>query len=64
MVSSVGDVSGLVAAAMREATVTQDIGIAVVKKSLDIEKINGEAALNLIASAAPAVSSGGIDVYA
>lgn len=63
MVSLVSDVSGLVATAMKEATVTQDIGIAIIKKSLDIEKVNGESALNLIASATPAVSSGGIDVY-
>ena len=64
MVGSVGSAgSGLIAAALKEATTAQDVGIAVIKKSQDVEKANGAAALELVASAAPAASSGGIDVY-
>jgi len=65
MVSSVGGVagSGLIAAVLKEATATQDVGIAVLKKSQDIEKANGESALKLIASATAATGSGGIDVH-
>ena len=65
MISSVGSAGGggLLAAVMKEATATQEVEIAVLKKSQDLEKANGESALKLIASATPATSSGKVDFY-
>lgn len=61
MINSVGgsNTSLLIAAAMKEATAAQDVEIAVLKKSQDVEKANGESALKLIASA----TGGGIDIH-
>ncbi len=60
MISSVGSAGGgLIAAVMKEATAAQDVGFALMKKSQDIEKANGESALKLIATA---TSPGRIDV--
>ena len=50
---------GLVTAAIKDAATKQDIGFSLLKKSQDIEKAQGEAALKLIDSA----SSGQIDVH-
>lgn len=65
MISSVGSAggSGLIAAAMKDAAATQAVGIAVIKKTQDIEKANGESALKLIASTTAVMSSVGIDVH-
>jgi hypothetical protein len=65
MISSVGgsNTSVLIAAAMKEATTAQDIQIAVLKKGQDVDKANGQSALQLIASATAATSSGGIDIH-
>jgi phosphoribosylaminoimidazole carboxylase (NCAIR synthetase) len=64
MVDSVGSVGGgLLAAVMKNATASQDVEFAVLKKSQDVEKANGAAALELVASAAQAESSGHIDVH-
>lgn len=64
MIDSVGSSgSGLLAAAIKNATASQDVEFALLKKSQDVEKANGEAALALVASAAPAASPGRIDVH-
>lgn len=66
MIGSVGGGSGapgLATALMKEATAKQDVEVAVIKKSQDIEKAQGEAALKLIDSASGA-SVGKIDLYA
>ncbi len=64
MIGSVGssNTSVLIAAAMKEATTTQDIQIAVLKIGQNIDKANGEAVLQLIASAS-GTSAGGIDIH-
>jgi hypothetical protein len=57
---------GLLAAVMKNATASQDVEFAVLKKSQDVDKANGAAALELVASAAPAASPGSpgrIDVH-
>jgi hypothetical protein len=54
---------GLMTALMNEATSKQSLEIALVKKTQDVEKAQGEAALKLIDSA-QVVKSGGVDVYA
>ena len=66
MLSSIagGNVPGLLAARMSNAAVQQNIDVAVIKKGQDIEKMQGEAALKLIDSAANVAGSGKIDVYA
>lgn len=62
MISSVGSAgSGLLASAMKNATTSQDVEVAVLKKNQDVDKANGEAALKLIASAS--ASSGRIDMH-
>jgi hypothetical protein len=65
MIGSVGGsgAPGLATALMKEATAKQDVEVAVIKKSQDIEKAQGEAALKLIDSAS-SVSAGRIDLYA
>jgi len=65
MINSVGSAAGggLLASIMKEATASQDVEIALIKKSQDLEKANGESALKLIASATAATSSGGIDIH-
>lgn len=66
MIGSVGSSSalGLVTAFMKEAAIKQNVEISLVKKSLDVERAQGEAALKLIDSASSSVSSGRIDMYA
>ncbi|MCF7966549.1 MAG: hypothetical protein K9L79_13570 [Methylobacter tundripaludum] len=65
MIDSVGGAGGggLLTAVMKEATAAQNVEFALIKKSQDIEKANGESALKLIASATAAASSGGIDIH-
>lgn len=65
MIGSVGGAGapGLATALMKETTAKQDVEVAVIKKSQDIEKAQGEAALKLIDSTSGA-SVGGIDLYA
>lgn len=65
MISSVGSTSGagLLASVIKETITAQDIDIAVLKKSQDLDKANGESALKLIASATAVKSSGGIDIH-
>lgn len=53
----------MIAAVMKEATATQDVEFALLKKSQDMDKANGESALQLIASATAATSSGRIDIH-
>jgi hypothetical protein len=66
MVSSVGSVGGgnLLSSVMKEAAATQDVEFALMKKSQDMEKADGESALKLIASTTTVTSSGRIDVFA
>ena len=64
MIGSVGSSgNGLLAAVIKNATASQDVEFALLKKNLDVEKANGAAALELLASAAPAASPGRIDVH-
>ncbi|WP_340121037.1 YjfB family protein [Methylobacter svalbardensis] len=65
MINSVGGsgVPVLIATAMKEAAVAQDVEIAVLKKSQEIDKTNGESALKLIVSAPSATSAGSIDFH-
>lgn len=64
MIDSVGSAGGgVLTAVMKNATASQDVEFAVLKRSQDVEKANGAAALELVASAAPAASSGRIDVH-
>ncbi|MCF6203164.1 MAG: hypothetical protein V3U87_03615 [Methylococcaceae bacterium] len=62
MVGSVsgGDAPGLLTAMMNKKTTDEQIAVQVVKIGLDAIKSDGEAAIELINSAAP----GGIDVHA
>ena len=64
MVNSISDVnmSGLMAAYAKEQMAQQQLQISVVKKALDAQKIQGEAALKLIESASN-VSTQGVDIY-
>jgi len=64
MVNSISDVnmSGLMAAYSKERMAQQQLQISVVKKALDAQKIQGEAALKLIESASN-VSTQGVDIY-
>ena len=55
--------AGRIVPVMKEAAATHDVGLAVLKKSQDIEKTNGESALKLIASATAVTNSGGIDIH-
>ncbi|MDO9049695.1 MAG: hypothetical protein Q7U66_18420 [Methylobacter sp.] len=66
MIGSVGGASaaGLATALMKEKTAVQDVEVALVKKSQDIEKAKGESALKLIDSASGVTGSGRIDVHA
>lgn len=64
MIDSVGSAGGgLLAAVMKNAAASQEVGVAVIKKSQDVEKTNGESALKLIASTTADTSSAGIDVH-
>ena len=54
---------GLLAALMKEMAAKQNVDISLVKKSLDIEKAQGVAALKLIDSASSSASHGQIDVH-
>lgn len=64
MISSVGNAGGAgLVVVMKEATTAQDVDFAVLKKSQDVEKANGEAALKLITSAAATSSTGRVDVH-
>jgi len=61
MISSVGsDAPGLATALMKQKTSEEQLAVTVIKKSQDIEKAQGEAAVKLIEAAAP----GKIDTYA
>lgn len=65
MVGSIsgGNAPGLATALMKEATAKQNLEVTVIKKGQDIEKMQGEAALKLIDSAAGSNSKpGGIDI--
>ena len=66
MIGPVGNsnASGFIAAFMNEAATKQTVGNLLVKKSLEVEKAQGEAALHLIDSASTVASSGRIDVHA
>ncbi|MFI3122328.1 MAG: hypothetical protein QX194_00125 [Methylococcales bacterium] len=66
MIGSVGNSNalGLITAFMNEATTQQNVEDSLVKKSLEVEKAQGEAALQLIDSASTVASSGRIDVHA
>ncbi len=66
MIGSVGgsNAPGLATALMQAATTKQDVQVAIVKKSQDIERAQGEAALKLIDSASNSAGAGKIDVYA
>ena len=59
--TSAAGAPSLMAALMNQAVSAQNLEIAVVKKSQEIEKAQGEAALKLIDSAQPTNS---LDVYA
>lgn len=59
--TSVAGAPGLMAALMNQAASAQNLEIAVVKKSQELEKARGEAALKLIDSAQ---SANWLDVYA
>lgn len=59
--TSVAGAPGMMAALMNQAASAQNLEIAVVKKSQELEKAQGEAALKLIDSAQSANS---LDVYA
>jgi hypothetical protein len=63
MIGSVGSSNalGLITAFMNEATTQQKVEDSLVKKSLEVEKAQGEAALQLIDSAS---TVGRIDVHA
>ena len=65
MINSVGSTGtqGLLESLMKEMTTKQNVDISLVKKSLDIEKAQGEAALKLIDSASSAGGAGQIDVH-
>lgn len=65
MISSVGSAGGgsLLTAVLKEATATQELEFALIKKNQDLEKANGESALKLIASTTTAASAGQLDVY-
>ncbi len=53
---------GLATALMKDATARQNLEVAVIKKSQDIEKMQGEAALKLIETAGTVSDPGRIDV--
>lgn len=65
MVSSVSNAGGgsLLTAVMKEAKAAQDVEFALIKKSQDVDRANGESALQLIASATAATGYGGIDIH-
>lgn len=60
MIGSVGGAGapGLATAFMKELTAKQDVGVAVIKKSQDLEKAQGESALKLIDSASGSTGPG------
>ncbi|MFU8788651.1 MAG: hypothetical protein ACNA7G_06450 [Methylobacter sp.] len=61
MIGSIGnDAPGLATALMKQKTSEEQLAVTVVKKSQDIEKAQGEAAVKLVEAAAP----GRIDTYA
>lgn len=63
MVGAVGSSSNslaLLTSYMQSSATSQDVAVAVLKKSQDVEQAQGEAALKLIDSAS---ASGKIDVY-
>ncbi len=64
MVGSVsgGNASGLIAALLKEASARQVLDVSLVKKAQDQEKIQGEAALKLIETAANISASGKVDI--
>lgn len=66
MIGSVGGsgAPGLATALMKEATARQGVAVSVVKKSQDVEKAQGEAALKLIDSASSIEGLGRVDLYA
>lgn len=66
MIGSIGSSSApaLIAAFMKEAAIEQNVEVSLVKKSLDVERAQGEAALQLIDSALASASSGRLDVHA
>lgn len=61
--TSTATASGLMTALMNDASSKQSLEIALLKKSQDVERAQGEAALKLIDSA-QVLKSGGVDVYA
>ena len=66
MVASVsgGGSSALLAAMMKDVASRQALEVAMVKKAQDVEKMQGEAVLELIDAAATVAEPGGIDVRA
>lgn len=64
MVGSVsgGNASALIAAFLKEASARQDLDVSLVKKAQDQEKMQGEAALKLIETAANISTSGKVDI--
>ena len=63
MVDSVsGDAPGLATALMNKKTEEENTAVALVKKAQDIEKAEGESALQLIESATP-IQAGQLDVF-
>lgn len=65
MIGSIGGAGGgsLLTAVMKEAKAAQDVEFALIKKSQDVDRANGESALQLIASATAATGYGGIDIH-
>lgn len=64
MVNSVtgGSSAGLLSAVMKGAADKQNLEVAVLKKSQDLQKMQGESALKLIDSAGAAAPSNSVDV--
>jgi hypothetical protein len=58
-ISGIGATTGLLASVVKSAETREAIDVAVLKKGQDVQKANGEAALNLIESA----TSQKIDVH-
>ncbi|MDD2800332.1 MAG: hypothetical protein PHC94_03095 [Methylobacter sp.] len=52
-ISGIGATTGLLASVVKSAETKEAIEVAVLKKGQDVAKASGEAALNLIESAAP-----------
>lgn len=55
--------SGLIAPMMTKAAAQQNLEVAMLKKTQDMQKLQGEAALKLIETAASVSEAGRVDVY-